>query len=836
MRSLRLGSETVHDGFTELVTEFGRSLTVEMARDPGQGFSDTLRQARLASGLTQEQLAERAGISARTVSDVERGLRHAVYRDTARRLADALGLQGPEREVFAREASRGAARTTGRTSGSVLDAGTVAPFLPVPLTRLVGRDGELASIVAALRSREIRVLTLVGPGGVGKTRLAIEAANELRGAFEGGVYFVSLAVTSDPSLVPSLIARELGLATVRKPVPEALLDLLRDRAVLLVLDTFEHLLSAAAFVAELAVGCPRLFFLVTSRAPLRVRGEHQVQLGSLAVPDDTVDPVRLDLFPAATLFLERARAVKPDIALDRQTVASIAQICRRLGGLPLALELAAVRLRHLPLATVEEQLDHRLDLLVGGPRDLPPRHQAMRDAIAWSHDLLDEREQRLFRRLSVFAGGWSLSAAGLICGEDPAALLAKLTALVDNNLIVIDETSRGDARFGMLDVIREFAQDQAIAHLEADDLGRRHATAFADEAEAAERAQGWTAQKVWYRRLQVEQDNLRVALGWSLEHHDALLAQRLAGALWLFWRRHADYSEARRWLDAALAVDANRDGRPADSSHDGGPTGAGSSDDPLRRKVLWGDAWISYYQGDYAQVRRLGDELLSLAELHHDAIGIRNGLTIRALVAMAEQRFDEAIGQLEEGLRICRACCPPWLLATSLLNLGMATLHGPELVRSRGLLQEAVRIYRDLGDGLFVARTKGYLGYVALLRGELGPARRLFTASLNGFREHGERFGIAEELQAFSALSAAEGRDERAAELAGAAHGIWASMFAQALASDRPIVSGFLDPARRRLGAAAWRSARQRGEAMSIDVAVRLALQSQVMASPGAPT
>lgn len=828
---------SVHETSTELITEFVRSLTVEMVRASGERFGDALRQARMASGLTQEQLAEQAGISARTVSDIERGLRHAVYPDTARRLADALGLQGTERAAFAREASHGAGRATHRRSRSVGEAGTVAPLLPAPLTRLLGRDDELAKVVAALRSKEIRVLTLVGPGGIGKTRLAIEAANELRGAFADGEYFVSLAVTSDPSLVPALIARELGLAAVRTPVHEALRAHLRDRAVLLVLDTFEHVLSAAAFVAELAVGCPRASFLVTSRAPLRVRGEHQLQLGPLAVPDVSVEPARLDLFAATALFLERARAVKPDIELDQQTAASIAQICRRLDGLPLALELAAVRLRHMPIATVQEQLDHRLNLLVGGPRDLPPRHQTMRDAIAWSHDLLEEREQRLFRHLSVFAGGWSLSAAELICGEDPEAQLATLTALVDNNLIVMDEASREEARFGMLDVIREFAHEEAVAHDEADDLGRRHAIAFADEAEAAERAQGWTAQEASYRRLQVEQDNLRAALGWSLEHGETVLARRLAGALWLFWRRHADYSEARRWLDAALAVDANRDGRPAASSLDGGPLdGPVSADDPLRRKVMWGNAWISYYQGDYAQVRRLGDELLRVAELHQDTIGIRNGLTVRALAAMADQRFSEAIVQLEDGLRICRERCPPWLLATSLLNLGTATLHGPDLARSRGLLQEALAIYRDLDDRLFVARTKGYLGYVALLRGELQLARRLFAASLNGFREHGERFGIAEELQALSALSAAEGRDERAAELAGAAHGIWASMFAQALASDRPIVSGFLDPARRRLGVAAWRSARRRGQAMSIDAAVRLALESGRMTPPGAPT
>jgi len=240
--------------------------------------------------------------------------------------------------------------------------------------------------------------------------------------------------------------------------------------------------------------------------------------------------------------------------------------------------------------------------------------------------------------------------------------------------------------------------------------------------------------------------------------------------------------------------------------------------------VLWGDAWISYYQGDYAHARRLGDELLQVAQSDHDQLGIRNGLTVRGIVALAEGRFTDALAPLEESVRICREVCSPWLLATSLLVLGMATLHGPDLTRSRKLLAEALRGYRDLGDNLFVARTTGYLGYVALLRGDLHAARRLFLASLRGFRQLGERFGIAEELQAISVLSAAEGQDGRAAELAGAAHALWDSMSAQPLASDRAIASGYLDAARRRSGASKWRSAWQRGQAMGIHQAVTYAL------------
>jgi len=805
-----------------LVTELGRVLTDRAPADTAESLGDLLRRHRVDSTLTQEELAERADISARTVSDIERGLRTGVYRDTARRLADGLGLDGSERIAFERAARR-TRRAIARQAQPAAAGRGAAARLPAPLTPLIGRADELEGVVSALGSRAVRILTLIGPGGIGKTRLGIEAAGRLGAAFADGVCFVPLAVTRDPAFVPALIAREIGLAAVRKPTFEALRDRLRDWEMLLVLDTFEQVLPAAAFVAELAVACPRLAFLITSRAPLRLRGEQEVVLAPLALPRIDADPAEVLHSPAIALFLDRARAVKPELLLDAEAVETIVQICRRLEGLPLALELAAARLRHLPLPTVHAALAHRLDLLVGGPRDLPARLRTMRDAIAWSYDLLAPRGQGLFRAVSVFAGGWTPLAARGISGDEGNGLLDELTSLVDNHLIEIDGRSPAEPRFRMLDVIREFAEEQSEATGEAGGLAERHAALYVELAETAEREQGGSAQESWYRRLEIEQDNMRAALAFAVARGDGVLLQRIAGALWLFWRRHGDYAEARGWLDRALAIGTEVEGAAIDRD----PAAAQTSTPgrSSRRKVLWGDAWISYYQGDYAHVRMLGDELLSMAHEDEDQVGIRNGLTIQALVAMAEQRYEDALRGLEEGLRICRSDCPPWLLATSLLVLGQATLHVSTPARSRTLLREALSIYSRLGDRLFMARTRSYLGYVDLLSDRLDATARLLGASLEGFRNLEERFGIAEVLEATSALRAAQGLDEAAAELAGAAHSVWASLSAQALASDRPLAGRYLDPARQRLGSRPWRAAWERGQRMGIEEAIGRALE-----------
>jgi predicted ATPase/DNA-binding XRE family transcriptional regulator len=379
---------------------------VKVVRDGDAVIYDALgvalKKLRAAAGMTQEELADRAGISARTVSDVERGLRTVVHHDTARRLASALGLGDRDRARF-----EAVARGLAAAAGPAARPGA----LPVPPTRLLGRSRELASITARLQAPDVRLLTLTGPGGIGKTRLALEAAVQVQALFDGGVFFVALGELKDASLVATELAKVIGVVETGPELMELLTTRLAGRRALLVLDTFEHLIPAAPLVYSLLLNCPQTTFLVTSRSALRLRGEYELPVPPLQLPAATRDaqPEDIHSWPATALFWERAQAVRSDLDLHPETASLIAQICRNLDGLPLAIELAAARVKHLPLAAIREQLEHRLELLVGGPFDLPLRQRAIRDTVKWSHDLLGSREQVLFRRLSVFAGGWTPS-------------------------------------------------------------------------------------------------------------------------------------------------------------------------------------------------------------------------------------------------------------------------------------------------------------------------------------------------------------------------------------------------------------------------------------------
>jgi predicted ATPase len=637
---------------------------------PSEPFSKVLRRLRRAARLTQEELAATSGYSVDYISMLERGLRSPT-QDTIDVLTKALGVEDP------------------------------------PPSDLLGRDADEERALEILQ--HARLLTLTGPGGVGKTSLARRIAARI-----GGATFVDLTPVTD-----------LGAA---------LADLSLGGQTLLVLDGFERFLDCSAEVTKLP---PKLKILVTSRAPLRLQAEHELP----------VTP--LDLAPATELFTRRARAIDPRFEPAPEHIAAI---CSRLDGLPLAIELAAARLRHLPLAALADQM--KLGLLSGGARDLPVRHQRMHDTIAWSVDPLSPLEKMRLSQLSVFVGGFTLEAAGAVCEDsDPLGVIA---SLVDHSLVIVD---RAEVRYRMLDTIREFAAELGAAP------AARHAAYYTQFAEAAEAGLQGKDQPAWYRRVEAEEGNLRSAIEHAMTTGDVERAMRIAGSVWLFWQSHGDY-QAGKWLEAALAHEA--DGATVPAS--------------IREKALFGAAWLAFRRGEMKRALDLRGELGTSA----DPIAQRNAATVAGHVAMAEGRNDDAIAAFEHGLALCRSVSgPSWHLAMSLLNLGLASLHARRLDDAKKHLTEAVDMHRAIGDEVFAARAIGYLGHVALALGELGRAEDLFETSTRAFEARGDEAGIAEGLAGLAAVRAAQGRDDEARQLADASEAIRTRSGWRPLPSDR---------------------------------------------------
>jgi predicted ATPase/DNA-binding XRE family transcriptional regulator len=750
-----------------------------------RSLGELLKRHRARRGLTQEELAEVAGISTRTISDVERGIRTSMYRDTLDRLARALELGDEE---------RGALLRVGRPHRAprIALAGHPAS-IPIPPSPIIGREREVNAVAAQIRTGEAKLAVISGPGGIGKTRLAIEIARTLESELRDGAVFIDLAGTSDPELLPAVIADACAIAQLREPLVDRIVDYLREKESLLVLDTFERLVEGAPLLAEIVGSCAGVRILVTSRIPLRLRGEREFPLRPLAV-SGSFDPAGSETEPPAlSLFGDRALSVRPDLRLDAGPAREeIVAICRRLDGIPLAIELAAARVRHLPLRSLREALDVPLDVLADGPRDAPDRQRSMRDAVAWSYDLLARADQSLLRRLSIFSGGWAARSAELVAGDDARA---GSNRLVDHNLVSMTESADGTPRFRMFDVIREFAAERRDAEDETASLSRRHAEHLIDVAEAEEPRLRAAEQAAAARRLASENDNLRQALRWSLSQGESTLALRLAGALWPFWRLRGDLIEGRAWLEEALALP-----HPADET---------------RAKALWGAAWLALHQGDFDRSEALGAELRDAAEEAGDALARRNGLTVLAKVATARGEHAEAVRLCEAALDACRALDPSWELATSVFNLGTAVLHTGDLTGAETLFIEAAERYRVLGDDIFAARATGYLGYPALLRGDVVAARRHMLDALDRFIEIDNAWGIAEALERISGLEAATGDAERAAEIAGAGARVRETVLIDPMQEEQAIIAPYLRQARASLGEDTWLDTFDRGRQLT---------------------
>jgi predicted ATPase/DNA-binding XRE family transcriptional regulator len=759
-----------------------------------------MRSRRASAGLTQEELAERAGISVRTISDIERGLRRFVYRDTAERLAEALEVVGAEKDDFILVA-RGRVEAHER---GVLGQPGIPPRrnrVPVPPTPLIGREREMERLLGTFRDGSIRSISLTGPGGIGKTRLAVEAAVAAQDIYRDGVFFVPLSPSESSARVVPLIAEALGMV---EPEARAVADVsthLGAAAILLVLDTFEHVLDAAASVAELLSSCERLTLLVTSREPLRIRGEHVVALSPLRPPAE--GSTDLSSSAAGRLLLERARAAKADLVIDQESSALLAEICRRLDGLPLAIELAASRVRHLPLVKLREQLDARLSVLTHGGADLPRRQRTMRGAIGWSYDLLDSRERSLFRSLSVFRGGWTLEAAQDAWATREGDVVETLSALVDKSLVVLTGAESQAPRYSMMDVIAEFATEQRDRYGETPELLRSHASHFLSLAERAEEKVGTAAQEEVFEELLTEHDNLRVDLVWSLTDGDPEIGLRLAAALWQFWRAAGYLSEGRTWLEQSLRATL---GAPAD----------------LRAKALWGACWLAFQQDDLRAARRQSEDLLQVTVDNETSLMRRNALTVQAMVHLADGDFVAALAPLERSAAISDAIGVDWYMATSRLNLALGLLHLRQLDGASSLLDEALELYEELGDQRFAARAHVYRGHLELLRGDAHRASNLFCRSVRRFNELGDQGGIAEALEGLAAVSAATGGMDQAALVLGTARHAREGSTSKTLPFERALIEGWLDEAQEAFGEERWTNLLRRGSGMGISAALEL--------------
>jgi predicted ATPase len=616
---------------------------------------------------------------------------------------------------------------------------------------LIGRRVERERVSAHLRNDAVRLVTLIGPGGVGKTRLAVATADHVGDAFADGRVFVGLAPLRDPGLVLSGVASALGLReTARRRLADVMFDFLRGREMLLILDNFEHLLEAAPLAADILAAAPRVKILATSRAALRVRGEHEYPVPPLDLPpaEQARDVAVLEVNEAVAFFVDRAQAVRPNFALTSDNAAAIAEICARLDGLPLALELAAARVKLLPPATLLTRLGTRLPLLVGGSRDAPQRQRTLRDTIAWSHDLLSQQEQALFRRLAVFVGGWTLEAAEAVADlADDVDVLTGLDVLADQSLIRLDE-SGPEPRYRMLETIREFADDRLVASGEESAMRHVHAAYFRTFAEQGKPFMYGVNQRVWMRRFESEQPNFRAALETFAadENHDDLL--RLAANLGLFWFLHAHFAEGRAQLERALA-------RAVAPTAD-------------RAEALLGVGRIAACQDDFIAAEtwlRQSEDLARALDL--PAI-LWQAIFQRGMVAEWESDDDRANSLYESALAVARELNDAQAVGVVLYALGDTAYRRGDLPGSERFCEESVALLRGAGDEWALGLSLTNLGAVALARSDVSAAIASFQESLALGLGVDADWVVACALAGFAAVASARGDHTAAARLLGA--------------------------------------------------------------------
>jgi predicted ATPase/Tfp pilus assembly protein PilF len=621
--------------------------------------------------------------------------------------------------------------------------------LPIALTSFIGREREMEEIKALLK--QVRLVTLTGTGGCGKTRLALEVAMEVMEDFPDGVWLVELAPLKETELVVQTVASALGVKEeTQRPLLETLTDFLKPKKLLLVLDNCEHLVGACAQLVErLLQVCPNLWVLATSREGLRIAGEQIYRVPSLSVPNLTPLPSleQLMQYESVRLFVDRARLVRPSFSVNDQNASAVAEICHRLDGIPLAIELAAALVRGLTVEQIVERLSNRFRLLTAGTRTALPKHQTLRAAIDWSYELLSRAERALFRRLSVFAGGWDLEGAEAVgTGKLPEGgevrteeVWELMMRLIDKSLVVMEGEM---GRYQMLETLREYGRERLQEAGEAEETREKHLEFFLGLAERAEEELQGAQQREWLERLEREQDNFRVALSYGLEGEPEK-ALKLAAALWRFWDIHSNFTEGRSWLERALEKGMSA---PA----------------PVRAKALNGAGVLALRQGDYETAQALLQESLAIRQALGDQLGIASSLNNLGNVAWVQGDYERAKALYEESLTIYRTLGNQCGVASSLTNLGNIAWSRGDHEEARALYEESLTIFRKLGSQWGIASSLNSLGAVALVQGNYERAKMLLEESLAIYRALGDQWGIAFSLNNLGNLALMQGDYERA--------------------------------------------------------------------------
>jgi predicted ATPase/class 3 adenylate cyclase len=726
---------------------------------------------------------------------------------------------------------------------------TIPNNLPIQVTSFVGRAKEIAEVKQMLSGKDLtgfhasrlsglpaRLVTLTGSGGTGKTRLSLQVAAEVLDSFKDGVWFVELAPLTDPALVPITIASVLGVREEQgRPLLATLMDWLHHKQLLFILDNCEHLIEACAQLADAVLHASReTRILASSREALGIAGESAYRVPSLAVPpnfrslQDFGSLEQLTQYAAVRLFIDRATQALATFSVTNANAPAVAQICYRLDGIPLALELAAARVKVLRVEQIAARLDDRFRLLTGGSRTALPRQQTLRSTIDWSHSLLTELERVLLRRLSVFAGGWTLEAAEQVMGDGgqgigggdkpsliptpqpltPEDVLDLLTHLVDKSLVVVDESGEGEAaRYRMLETIRQYAREKLADANESEGLRDQHLDFFLKFAEDIEPKLSSAEQDMWFNRLEMERDNLRAAITWSLQGGDATTTLRLVGALWWFWRLRGPYDEGRKRLDEALS-------RPEAARRT-----------VIRANALIGAAALTLPEHDYASGRLLIEEALSIGREVGDRFTIAKSLQYLGRLSDGQGEFMVARSALEESVAMFRELGDEYNVAWSLVFLGDVALRQADDERAQSYFVESAILLRKLKDKMLLTASLRRLGQFALNRSDYDEAAKLCKESLNLNWQVGDREGVAACLAALGEVALSRRQIIRAVQLFGAVEFLLDSIHSKLLLNDHVAYHRNIAALRAQLSAADFNAAWAAGRQMTMEQAVAYAME-----------